>query len=218
MKNFLVFLMLLLPNMFITTSCNFDIDELAQSIDDARGTIRDGIDRLGNESEKWRDIVEKDIIPLIDKRLDWVIADLQTLLSSTVANSISGLNCTADSLPLKIKRGLNDVLSSLDGKKRSNFIYPTVCTVSLNTIDMTKPASQRRQITLSGYDFIHSDDFEMWLVKNNNQEQFVQGKLTVQIAGIMILDLTNMDPALKQSKKLIVRHKDEILVEIPILQ
>jgi hypothetical protein len=83
---------------------------------------------------------------------------------------------------------------------------------------MTKPASQRRQITLSGYDFIHSDDFEMWLVKNNNQEQFVQGKLTVQIAGIMILDLTNMDPALKQSKKLIVRHKDEILVEIPILQ
>jgi hypothetical protein len=82
---------------------------------------------------------------------------------------------------------------------------------------MNRNASQRREIILSGYDFVHKTDFELWLVKSNNQEQFVQEKLTVQTDRLIVLDITNMDPVLHQSKKLIVRHKDEVLAEIPIL-
>ncbi len=217
MKQLLVFLLLLLPNMFLTTSCDFDIDELAGSIDDARGVIRDGIERLGDESVRWRDLVEKDIIPLINKRLDWVIADLRDLVTSAVANANNALNCSADAIPLKIRRGLNDILSDLDGKRRHNFIYPKVCTVSLHAIDLARPTTQRRHVILDGYDFVHEEDFELWLVKSNNQEQFVQEKLTVQTDYLIVLDITNMDPVLQQSKKLIVRHKDENLAEIPIL-
>lgn len=213
-KVFLIPIILLFTSSTLNTGC--DIDELATSIGEANEVIKQGIDKIIANSEDWQNIVKYDILPFIDQKLDWLVADLNALVEKTAQEIQANAACIADRADDRVLNGLKTILSDLDGMRRHQFVMPYVCSASPSVLKLDLPEGHRDNIQVSGFDFLDKKELQLFLRKNGVETQIVQDRVAKTSNYLLQINAGNWDSTLKKYDYLVLRYNGIQLTEIPI--
>jgi len=176
-----------------TTNTGCNIDDLAESMDEARETIRLGIDKVVKNSEDWQTIVVNDILPFIDTRLVTTIDALQNLVTKALQDAQSGAACVSDQIGPRVVNGLNRIVSNIDGQRRVDFVQPFVCLVSPTVLNLNLPVSNRPKVEVSGFDFIAEKSLQLFLEKNGKQTPVIQNRFARANNYRFVVDASKWD-------------------------
>ena len=176
-----------------TTNTGCNIDDLAESMDEARETIRLGIDKVVKNSEDWQTIVVNDILPFIDTRLVTTIDALQNLVTKALQDAQSGAACVSDQIGPRVVNGLNRIVSNIDGQRRVDFVQPFVCLVSPTVLNLNLPVSNRPKVEVSGFDFIEEKSLQLFLEKNGKQTPVIQNRFARANNYRFVVDASKWD-------------------------
>lgn len=216
-KMFLLWAIFLLPLGLGIHACG-----IPEELDEANKIVKDGIEKIRQESERWREIVDLEMIPALEAlngNLSDLIYTIESLKNSVAADVQSGIQCAIDSAPQKMIKGLTDIMTTFDGRRRESFAYPTVCTVSPAVIDLDYPAHLRRTLTIAGYDFVEDDELVLWLVDANGEDHIVrEPRLTRNTDYRLIVNIADWDDTLKRYSTLKVTYADEKITTVPIIK
>lgn len=197
------------------TSCN--IDDLAESMDEARETIRLGIDKVVKNSEDWQSIVLNDILPFIDSRLVTTIDALQNLVTKSLQEAQANAACFSDQVGPRVVNALNKVMSNIDGQRRFDFVQPFVCSVGPAVMDLKLPESNRRYVQVSGFDFLEVKALQLFLMKNGKETPVVQARFNRQSNYLFQVDASKWDDTLRQYDRMVIKYNGAEITSLLIL-
>ncbi len=194
------------------TSCN--IDDLAESMDEARETIRLGIDKVVKNSEDWQGIVLNDILPFIDSRLVTTIDALQNLVTRSLQEAQANAACFSDQVGPRVVNALNKVMSNIDGQRRFDFVQPFVCSVGPAVLNLKMP---RDYVQVSGFDFIQVEALELFLAKNGKETRVIQRRFNRTSNYLFQVDISKWDDTLRQYDRMVIKYNGAEITSLLIL-
>jgi hypothetical protein len=221
MKKFRIIFTLLLMTLsvnLVNTGCDFDIDELSRSMDQANDTIRDMIPKILEDSDEWKKLITEEILPFIDHRLTWVIDDLKSLVEKTTQEIQAQAACMSDQLGPRVTNGLKEIMSNADGMRRSKLVFTMACSSSPSVIDLGKKSNPPRYIQVNGFDFVDRSAIQLFLSKNGQESIVVQDRIGWNSKYLLTVNISNWHDSMRAYDKLVLRYDGRLLTEVPILK
>ncbi|MEL6589513.1 MAG: hypothetical protein AAFQ87_06725 [Bacteroidota bacterium] len=217
MSRFIVLFASFLFLSLFQTSCKFGVDEqVSNQIDTALALIEEGIRSINDQSDQWRNTLEY-IHSEMPETLHWVKDDVSQLISEGIGATTSNVLCVIDAIPNRMIHGLQ-VLKAKLLEQTPPSVSPTVCNVSLSTINLNAPAFNRAKIIVNGYDFVNDTDLQLFLRKTNGQKALVHpDRLLKQSDYQYTINIANWDNTLQQYAVLVMEFDGEILSEFAII-
>ncbi len=200
------------------------IDGLTSSIDEAVAVLDDAIADITAESASWRGILEGVVEDLPETTHD-IKSEVSQLINESIGATSSNIICVIDAIPTRILRKLNEFKAKLTTGGVIPALSPTVCQVSLPTIDLNTNEVTRRTIVVNGYDFDNADLLKVELRKNSGQSITLNNRINKQSNYQYTIDIANMDDVLGAYNQMVIVfgsedisqfgiiHKEEPLIE-----
>ncbi|MFK7924250.1 MAG: hypothetical protein AB8H47_20000, partial [Bacteroidia bacterium] len=191
-------------------------EKVDNQIDRALDLVDEGIASINDQSEQWRGTLEY-VHGQMPEDLHWVKEDVSQLISEGIGATTSNVLCVIDAIPNRMIRGLQTLKAKLLEQDLPG-IAPTVCNVTISTIDLNAPAHNRTEIILNGYDFVNASLLKLYLRKANGQKiDVTNNRLFKQSDYQYTINIANWDPVLQQYVALIFEFDGEILSEFSII-
>ncbi|MEM6342225.1 MAG: hypothetical protein AAF927_00040 [Bacteroidota bacterium] len=191
-------------------------EKVDNQIDRALDLVDEGIASINNQSDQWRGTLEN-MYEQMPEDLHWVKEDVSQLINEGIGATTSNVLCVIDAIPNRMIRGLQTLKAKILEQELPG-IAPTVCQVSLSSIDLNAPTHIRKEIIVNGYDFINASKLKLFLRKANGQKAFVSNnRLFKQSDYQYSINIANWDDALQQYSALVFEFDGEILSEFAII-
>lgn len=212
---FLIFCMLQI-NLLIFDGCfqTKSIEDLLQS----------SIDTLEQESGDWENTLEQlvyDLDNISGSSAAAIRAEVETLLERGLAATSQTMFCSVDFIGNRMRKSLIRIRADYLGVDSGlEDPEPYICMLEPTSVDLSLDQSQRKKITLTGYDFDLSEtDYCVIVQDAGGVERQVTDRLSIGTHYSMILDISSGSQIFTNTtQKIIIKWRERLLSTIAVLQ
>lgn len=176
--------------------------------------LDDGIEKIRHESDRWRDLVQG-IYEDVPNKVHYVKEEVRILNAEVQGQTLVNSMCASDFLINRLIQ-IRTIFANNSSDLPEG--YPTVCSSTLNTINLNESYNQRTGITIYGYDFKEPSYFGLLLYKSNGTALPIDHLLNYQSKYQYTISLpSTFDAQLYGGVKITFYYKNRVISEYPIV-